>query len=321
MSALRFDRFGDLTELHLTSVDRPVPNPDEVLVQVKAASINPSDIKNVQGKMEGTKPPRTPGRDFAGVAVEGPPNLIGTAVWGAGGEIGFEVDGSHAQYLLVPADGVAPKPDALDVVAAAASGVNFVTAWLCLNDAAALGAGETVYVTGAAGGVGSAVIQLARWMGARSIGYYRTIPSDLPPELKADVILVEGDDVVARVQDATHGSGANVVFDAVGSALFEQNLAVLAHDGRYAIIASAGERRASFDILDFYHKRAHLIGIDSRAHWSAAAARTLKRLRNGFESGQLRAPHVTMTVPLEQAIDGYRAVAQSAGGKVVITME
>jgi NADPH:quinone reductase len=318
MNALRFDRFGYLAALHLSQVDRPVPGSDDVLVEVRAASVNPSGVKNVQGKMEGTTLPRTPGRDFAGVVVEGAPELIGTAVWGAGGEIGYTVDGSHAQYLLLPAGGVARKPDALDFEEAAACGVNFLAAWLGVSDAARLGAGETIFVTGAASGVGTSVVQLARWMGARSIGFDRNFPPNLPRELKPDVALSGDDDIVARVREETHGRGADVVFDTVGSPLFEKNLALLANEGRYAIIASVGERRASFDILDFYHKQLTLIGVDTRAHHSVDAARILERLGPGFDSGALRAPHISKRVSLDEAIDAYHAVNDGVAGKIVI---
>ena len=318
MTALRFERFGDLTNLHVAEVDRPVPSPDQVLVEVRAASLNPSDVKNVQGKMEGTTLPRTPGRDFAGVVVDGAPDLIGAAVWGTGGEIGFTIDGSHAQYLLVPADGVARKPDGLDFDEAAACGVNFLAAWLGVNDAARLGPGETIFVTGAAGGVGTSVVQLARWMGARSIGFDRAYPPDLPRELLPDVALSGDGDIVARVNEVTRGRGADVVFDTVGSPLFEKNLTLLANRGRYAIIASVGDRRASFDILDFYHKQLTLTGVDTRAHRSANSARTLERLGPGFESGALRAPYIAKRVPLREAVDAYRAMNDGFSGKIVI---
>ena len=90
--------------------------------------------------------------------------------------------------------------------------------------------------------------------------------------------------------------------------------------GRYAIIASVGERRASFDILDFYHKRLRLIGVDSRALDSVAAARILDRLRPGFESGRLRAPHVAERFELARGVDAYRAVARGTPGKVLLTL-
>lgn len=318
MKALRFDATGDLAKLRVEDVPRPVPGRGELLVEVRAASINPSDVKNVQGKMEGTTLPRTPGRDFAGVVVEGPQEWIGAEVLGAGGEIGYERDGSHAQYIVLPQNGVARKPSALSFEEAASVGVNFIAAYLGVHDAAHLEAGEHIFITGAAGGVGSSVVQLARWMGATSIGFDRSYPSDLPPQLRPDIALSGDDDIVQRVRDATSGAGAAVVFDTVGAALLQKNLALLRVQGRYAIIASAGDRRASFDILDFYHKRLRLIGVDTRAHDSVAAAQTLDRLRPGFDSGALRAPMIAQRVTLDDAIDAYRTVDAGAKGKIVI---
>jgi len=320
MQALRFERFGDLGELKLEVLERPAAAVGEVLVVVRAASLNPSDVKNVNGKMEGTILPRTPGRDFAGVVVAGPPGRVGHEVWGACGEIGFTRDGSHAEFIVVPEDGVARKPASLTFEEAAAGGVNFVTAWAGLVDAAALGAGETVLVTGSGGGVGSSVIQLARWMGARSIGIDRTDSGELPPYLRPDVAVTNPADLAGVVAQQTQGRGVDVVFDTVGAPLFENNLAALARGGRYAIISSAGERRTSFDILDFYHKRLVLHGVDTRAISSVAAAHILERLRAGFESSALRAPAIAERFSLENGLQAYRAVEAGVRGKVVLVM-
>ncbi len=319
MQALRFHRFGDLSELRLEEVARPVPRPGELLVAVRAASVNPSDVKNVAGKMEGTTLPRVPGRDFAGVVVEGPPELLGSDVWGAGGEVGFTRDGTHAEFVALPEDGVSSKPATLDFGDAAASGVNFVTAWVGVHDAIGLGPGETILVTGASGGVGSSVVQLARWMGARSIGLDRATAGALPPELRPDISLTVGDDVLTAIASETGGRGVEAVFDTVGEPLFATNIAALGDRGRYVLIASAGERRVAFDILDFYHKRLRLIGVDSRAIRSAEAAAILSRLRPGFESGRLRAPHVTSGYDLIDATLAYAAVAGGHRGKVIVS--
>src|SRR5271167_788426 len=119
MKALRFSEFGDLTNLKLEEVPAPSLAANEVLVQVRAASINPSDVKNVQGKMEGATLPRIPGRDFAGVVVEGPSNLNGTEIWGTGGDVGFTRDGSHAEFIAIPAAAALPKPPNLSFEEAA----------------------------------------------------------------------------------------------------------------------------------------------------------------------------------------------------------
>ena len=115
MKALQFSATGDLAALSFVEVDKPLPAAGEVLVQVKAAGLNPSDVKNVLGRFPYATLPRIPGRDFAGVVVEGPQQLVGQAVWGTGRDLGFFADGSHAQYLTVSAKGVAHKPTHLSL--------------------------------------------------------------------------------------------------------------------------------------------------------------------------------------------------------------
>jgi NADPH:quinone reductase-like Zn-dependent oxidoreductase len=270
--------------------------------------------------MEGTTLPRTPGRDFAGHVVEGPPELRGVDVWGAGGDIGFTREGAHAEFIVVPEDGVSRKPAILSFEEAASVGVNFVAAWAGLNDAARLGAGETVLVTGAAGGVGSSVVQLARWMGARSIGVDRSKRPFLPDHLRADFSVASSEDVLAAVHRVTDGRGVDVLYDTVGAPLFETNLAALDKGGRYVLIASAGDRRASLDLLDFYHKRTALFGVDTRALDTRACARILDRLRVGFENSQLRPPRIAKTFTLADGRAAYEAASSAAGGKIVFTM-
>jgi NADPH2:quinone reductase len=142
MKALRFNQTGSLSELSVTSMAQPVPRHGEVLVKVQAAAINPSDVKNVMGKMSQTTCPRTPGRDFAGVIEHGPADLIGRLVFGTGGDLGFRRDGSHAEYLIVPMEAVVPRPDRLSAEQATAMGLAYMTAWAALVDAAHLEAGQ-----------------------------------------------------------------------------------------------------------------------------------------------------------------------------------
>ena len=128
MKALQFDQTGDLSSLRFVDVPTPVSGADEVLVQIKAAGLNPSDVKNVLGRFPYTTLPRVPGRDFAGVVVEGPQALIGQEVWGTGRELGFFADGSHAQFVKLPANGVAHKPSHLSFTQAASLGVPWLHA-------------------------------------------------------------------------------------------------------------------------------------------------------------------------------------------------
>src|SRR5258705_6814374 len=162
-----------LENLRVEAVPDPIVTPGEAKIKILAASVNPSDVKNIQGKMEGTILPRIPGRDFAGIVVDGPTNLLGTEVWGTGGDVGFTRHGSHAEFIVVPVEAVPPKPHSLSFAQAACVGVNLITAYLGLVTRANLQPGETLLVTGARGGVGSAVLQLGQSLEARLIAVDR----------------------------------------------------------------------------------------------------------------------------------------------------
>ncbi len=147
MRALRFARTGSLENLGMESIDPPVPEAGEVSVRVQAAAINPSDVKNVLGKMGLTTVPRTPGRDFAGVVEQGPSEWFGRPVFGTGGDLGFRRDGSHGEYLVVPVEAVLVRSDGVGPEQAAALGLGYMTAWAAVVDAAGLRAGETILRT------------------------------------------------------------------------------------------------------------------------------------------------------------------------------
>ena len=111
MRAVRFRAFGDPSVLELTEVAAATADETTALVRIMAASINPSDVKNVAGAMKQTTLPRIPGRDFAGVVEAGPAEWIGAAVWGTGGDTGFTRDGTHAEMIAVPVASLRRKPD------------------------------------------------------------------------------------------------------------------------------------------------------------------------------------------------------------------
>src|ERR1700749_494534 len=137
MKATSFTRFGGPDVLAVIDVPDPTPAEGEARVRIKAASINPSDVKNVAGAMSQTVLRRIPGRDFAGVVDAGPDAWIGAEVWGSG-IAGFTRDGSHAEYIIVPIASLRRKPRVLSFDQAASVGVNFLAAHRGLVDAAAL---------------------------------------------------------------------------------------------------------------------------------------------------------------------------------------
>lgn len=320
MKALRFNSFGDVSVLRVEELPTPVPGPDEVLVQVHASSINPSDVKNVQGKMKQITLPRTPGQDFAGVVVAGDKEIIGQEVWGTGGDVGFTRDGSHAESIVIPKRGARPKPKSLSMVEAASVGRNYVTAYFGLVQKAELKEGETVLVTGASGGVGSSVIKIAKSRAARVIAVYRQAPDpEKTRQLGIDLALSSlSDDFADRVKEFTKGKGVDVVFDSVGGPLFEVALNTLGMGGRQVNITSVGNTRVSFDLLNFYRRQITLFGINTITLDAVASADILEALRPAFEQGRLTPPEIARTCSLDEAVEAYRQVdSGTAKGKIV----
>lgn len=178
MKALRFRKFGPPSVLAIEEVPRPEPRDGEALVQVKAAAINPSDVKNVAGFFAGTTLPRTPGRDFSGIVVTGK-KYQGQEVWSSGPGLGIIRDGAQAEYVVVPEEALSLKPRTLSLEQAAAIGVPFITAWFALVRAAQLEAGETILIIGPADAVGQGgdadckLAQSARTGGRSQFGSYR----------------------------------------------------------------------------------------------------------------------------------------------------
>jgi NADPH:quinone reductase len=320
MRALRFEKTGSLDELAVRDVPVPRPGAGEVLVQVKAAAINPSDVRNVLGKMHGTTVPRTPGRDFAGIVVEGSKALLGKWVFGSGGNLGFGRDGSHADFLALPECAVLPLPNNVSFEQAAGIGVPYMTAWTALVDAARLQKGETVLITGTTGSVGGIAAWIARHLGARVFGTVRSTADlarvgGLPVEAWIDL---QATDLADGIRSATAGRGVDVVFDVVGGAMFEKCLRSLAWRGRQVAIGSNPEPRVDFNLVDFYHNESRLFGVDSLKLSFEEAAGILRSLTPGIESGALPPPKVEAH-PLDQAPRLYREIASSAiRGKPVL---
>jgi NADPH2:quinone reductase len=294
MKALRFTEFGPPSVLRIQEVGIPEPGAGEALVQVKAAAINPSDIGNVAGRFKTTTLPRTPGRDFAGSVVAGNRGK-GESVWGTSSALGIIRDGSHAEYVVVPAETLSRKPQSLTMAQAATIGVPYVTAWASLISAAQIQSGETILIVGAAGAVGQAATQIAHWKQARVIG--------------ADISSVntKTEAVRERVLELTAGRGVDAVFDTVGGPMFEPALRSLRVGGRQVVISSR-DPRVTFNLVDFYHNSSRLLGVDSYGLTSQQIAEIESELLLGFEIGVLRPPPVEI-IPLEKAVDAYSRVA------------
>jgi NADPH2:quinone reductase len=321
MRALQFRHFGPVSNLCMVELPDPKADRTTAVVKVAAGAISPSDVKNVEGKMEHVTLPRVPGRDYAGTVVGGPAEWIGAEVWGTGGEIGYSADGSHAELIAVPIASLRRKPSTLSLAQAGAIGVTYLAAWLGVMEYARLGVGETLLVTGAGGAVGTAAAQIGKWRGARVIGVdRRELPVGSPAIAALDDFFVSGDEPLdSMVRRATSGHGADVVFDAVGGPMFEPSMKSLAHGGRQTEITSAGDRRVGFDLLDFYHNESRLFGVDTRRRDAVASATLLERLTPFFEQGAFKAPMIDRVIPLSEGLAAYHQVARGeAKGRLVL---
>jgi NADPH2:quinone reductase len=301
MKALRFDKYGPPSVLSIQELPMPNLKAGEALVELHASAINPSDVKNVAGAFSAALP-RIPGRDFAGVVVDGD-GWKGREVWGSGAGFGVWRDGTHAQYVIVDSNALSGKPASLSMEEASTVGVPYLAAWSGLIDAADIRAGETVLITGALGAVGRAATQIAHWKKAKVIG---ADISDQPTDV--DVFInTKVKELPAEVKALTNGKGVDLVLDAVGGPMFETCLKSLRLGGRQVAITSIGNGRVEFSLVDFYHNSQRLIGVDTVKLTGPAIAHIMDRLRAGFEEGYLRPPPIQRW-SLDQAIEAYSAV-------------
>ncbi|HEY4047559.1 MAG TPA: zinc-binding alcohol dehydrogenase family protein [Acidobacteriaceae bacterium] len=311
MKRLRLLHFG-IDGLQLEEVPLQDISPQDSLVQVKAAGLNPSDLANVKGAFSQTTLPRVPGRDYSGIVVEGPAEWKGIAVWGSGAELGFTKDGTHEECVALPTASLVAKPANLSFAAAAAAGVPCVTAYLAMIEAAQVKAGETALIIGAAGSVGKAACQLAKAKGARVLGVVRT-----PEQIPGVEVLLSSDEIPKRVHEMTGGRGVDLCLDTVSGPMFPVALDSLAEGGRLAVIVAKGDGRVTFSLRDFYHHRLRLLGVDSLKTSATAAAQIYRELTPLFEAGILSVDEPEQ-IPLENATEAYRQLEQGDAAKITI---
>ncbi|MEW9900112.1 zinc-binding alcohol dehydrogenase family protein [Chitinivorax sp. PXF-14] len=317
MKALQFAQTGSLDNLSLVDLPRPTIAVHEALVEVHAAGLNPSDVKNVLGRFPYTTLPRIPGRDFAGIVVEGPQEWLGQPVWGTGNELGFSRDGSHANYLALPVSGLSRKPAALSFAQAAACGVPFTTALNAL-DRACVGAGTKLLVIGAAGAVGRAAVQLAQLRGAQVVAAVRQ-ESQLQrlQQEGMETLLLGGTADLATSVKQRYPHGADVIFDTTGAWL-AASVEALARFGRIAVIAAPADGHVNVPVLNLYRRGGSIVGINSLLYDSTDCAAMLTQLAAHFDSGKLQAPADLRSIPLEQGHDAYMLTDTGGAAKIVL---
>src|SRR3954452_20478814 len=293
---------------------------NDLLIELKAAAVNPSDVKAATGLMPYAVFPRTPGRDYAGFVIDGPTGWIGREVFGSSGDLGIRRDGTHATHLVVEAEATVEKPKSISWEQAAGIGVPFVTAMEGFRRAGIPKTGETVLVMGVNGKVGQAAAQIATWRGARALGVVRRKePYEGHANAAIDVIDASSVDVATRVLELTDGKGADIVFNTVGDPYFQAAHKSLALRGRQILIAAI-DRIVQFNILEFYRGQHTYVGIDTLGLSSAATGAVLRELGPGFASGHLKPFPINANAvyPLERAKEAYVAVAGSSRDRVIL---
>jgi NADPH:quinone reductase-like Zn-dependent oxidoreductase len=292
----------------------------QVLVEVKAAAVNPSDIKAATGLMPYAVFPRTPGRDYAGVVIDGPAEWIGREVFGSSGDLGIRRDGTHATHVAVEAEALVEKPANLTWEETAGLGVPFVTAMEGFRRAGMPKPGEAVLVMGVNGKVGQAAVQIASWHGARVLGVVRKDePYEGHTNSTVEVINASAVDVATRVRELTGGKGANIIFNTVGDPYFQAAHKSLALKGRQILIAAI-DRIVQFNILEFYRGQHTYIGVDTLGLSSIASGEVLRELVPGLASGHLKPYPIRQEsiYSLEGAKRAYFAVAGSSRDRVIL---
>ena len=318
MKALRFDRF-ELDALTVADVDTPVPGETEALVRVRAAGVNPSDVKNVLGKFHETALPRTPGRDFAGVVEQGPEEWLGREVWGTGAELGFTHEGTHAEYLVVPAGGLTLKPMSLSFPLAASCGVPYTTAWNALRRGGLVVGDRRLVIVGV-GAVGSAAIALTGILGTANV-VAAVLEKDVANARATGVPIIVLRDAKSFAEDVKKHftGGADLIFDTTGHWV-DASVGAIAEFGRIATIAAPGDGHVRFPLLDLYRRGGVLVGVNSLLYDVEECAEMLEPIAEAFDTGEIPPPNPVTEVALTDGPRIYREIDAGSSEKFVFTM-
>jgi len=301
--AVRFDKYGGLEVLQVVEVDRPTPGPGQVLVRVKAAGINPGEAMIRKGAFADRWPATFPsgqGSDLAGIVEQVGPGVANVAV--GDGIIGFTNNrSSQAEFVLVESGQLVPRPANVSWEQAGALFVAGTTACAAVRSVA-LRAGDTVVVSGAAGGVGSIAVQLARNAGAKVIG----LASDANHKWLTDrgvITVTYGDGVEDRIRAASGGK-VDAFIDTFGGGYVELALKLGVAPNRIDTI------------IDFAAAAKH--GVKTEGSQEAATADVLAQLAGMIAAGRLEIP-IAKVYPLADVREAYRELEQRhTRGKIVL---
>jgi putative PIG3 family NAD(P)H quinone oxidoreductase len=327
MRAIVIDQPGGPEVLVMREVPTPEPARGEVRVRVRATAVNRADLLQRLGHYPAPEdsPADIPGLEYAGeidAVGEGVSELkVGDRVFGLAG------GGTYAEQLVVHARTVAKMPDGLSFTDAAAIPEAFITAWDAMVTQGGLIAGETVLISAVGSGVGTAAVQLARAIGARSIGTARTATKLARAHALGldDGIVAENNRFAAGVLGATGGRGVEVILELVGGAYLAEDLACSAAQARIILVGLLAGRGVELDLGTVLRKRLRIQGTALRSRpleEKIEANRAFVRSVVPLIARKIVHPVIDRVMPLADAGEAHRYVATNEGfGKVVLAID
>lgn len=320
MKSWRFHEFGSIGNLRLEEIPVPVPGPEECLVQMEYAALNPGDRLLVMGRYPtAAKPPFSIGRDGCGrVATPDASGRfrIGQRVVFLRSTVGIERDGTLAEYTSIPAAHLAVIPAGWSPQDGAACPHVLLTAWQALHDIARLAAGERVVISGASGGIGTAALLLAKAVGAAAIGLSRS------PEKRARLLELGADhalgadsgDLVDRVRAL---GGADVVMDTIGGEFLPQALEMANPYGRICVIGALGGTKSAIDPTQLIFKRLQVHGILVATYSDEGVQQAWTALLDTIGRARACVP-IDSIFPFSEVPQAFERLRRGPMGKVVI---
>lgn len=322
MRALVCNRYGPPGGLAIEEWEAPEPGRGQVAVDVRAAGLNFPDLLSIAGKYQvRNEPPFIPGIEAAGVV-----RSVGEGVthFAPGDRVILTVtDGAFAEVCVTDEQRLVPLPETLDFEQGAGFAITYATSYHAFRQRAPISPEMSVLVLGAAGGVGTTAVEIARAMGAT------VIAAASNPEKLEFALGVGADNAIdyssqslkESVRELTAGRGVDVVYDPVGGELAREALSSLAWDGRYLVVGFASGEIPAFPANRLLLKEASVIGVywgDWAAKNPSQASRNMQELASLVAEGRLK-PRVTGSYPLERFEEAFTALAERrAMGKVVL---
>ena len=319
MRAVIMENIGRPRVLKVTRVRRPQPGPGEVLVKIHATSVNPQDLLFRSGRLIIRKPmPHILGADLAGeiaqIGDEVDSWQVGDRVAACFEQLGCQINGSYAEYCVIPADQLISLPDDLDYLSAAAAGAAFAAAFLALVTNGKLKKADTVVVRGAGTSLGASAVQIAAARGAKVIAISESDFAANLHEVGADIVLEDaGNDLVRQVQLASEEEGASLILHCSEKLDLAQSLGMLGYGGRLVIAAVLRKPQARFNAMDLYLKNLSVLGA-----YGSIKSKDFESILRSLAKGAYRAL-IDEVLPLSQVHKAHRKLEKNPGfGKIVL---